>query len=243
MARPYSHLATATITLLLAAAAGAIEVRAEQGEQGLQVKQGSGPVSLFQRSQAAMPGVQEVQPYRSPASRPAAAVPLGRQEQIIRRVQSALAQLGYDLGEPDGKLGPRTRVAIRDFQEDRGERTDGRVTQRLLSQIAAAFTEARAAQRREAAAPAPSASEPDGPAEIMGDPPTSEREAAQAADRSSITLIAPAQAASGGPEMPVPDDRADYSVGAAAKELWLITSSLSGYLAEMVGQQVVDAVE
>ena len=38
----------------------------------------------------------------------------------IESVQLRLIELGYDLGEADGLLGPATREALRTFQEDRG---------------------------------------------------------------------------------------------------------------------------
>lgn len=38
----------------------------------------------------------------------------------IESVQHRLVELGYDLGEVDGLLGPATRDALRAFQEDRG---------------------------------------------------------------------------------------------------------------------------
>lgn len=38
----------------------------------------------------------------------------------IETVQHRLAELGYDVGEADGLLGPKTRTALRSFQGDRG---------------------------------------------------------------------------------------------------------------------------
>jgi membrane-bound lytic murein transglycosylase B len=40
-------------------------------------------------------------------------------------LQQLLARRGYDVGEPDGLLGPRTRVAIRSFQVSTGQLPDG----------------------------------------------------------------------------------------------------------------------
>jgi membrane-bound lytic murein transglycosylase B len=40
-------------------------------------------------------------------------------------LQRLLARRGYDIGEPDGLLGPRTRIAIRNFQAASGQIPDG----------------------------------------------------------------------------------------------------------------------
>ena len=40
-------------------------------------------------------------------------------------LQQLLVRRGYDVGEPDGLLGPRTRIAIRNFQVAAGQIPDG----------------------------------------------------------------------------------------------------------------------
>ena len=40
-------------------------------------------------------------------------------------MQQLLARRGFDIGEPDGLLGPRTRIAIRNFQASVGQIPDG----------------------------------------------------------------------------------------------------------------------
>lgn len=42
----------------------------------------------------------------------------------VRRLQRALAELGYDVS-PDGEFGPGTTAAVQDFQEDAGLPADG----------------------------------------------------------------------------------------------------------------------
>ena len=45
----------------------------------------------------------------------------------VREIQRALVAAGFDPGPPDGKLGPRTKTAILDFQRANGLETDGKV--------------------------------------------------------------------------------------------------------------------
>ena len=42
-----------------------------------------------------------------------------------KELQRLLAARGYDIGEIDGIVGPRTRAAIRDYQATKGRRVDG----------------------------------------------------------------------------------------------------------------------
>ena len=50
-------------------------------------------------------------------------------------MQQLLARRGYDIGEPDGLLGPRTRVAIRNFQAATGQVPDGFASSGLLDRL------------------------------------------------------------------------------------------------------------
>ncbi len=52
-------------------------------------------------------------------------------------VQRHLNRLGFDVGEPDGKLGSKTREAVRSFQEQRGLLPDGYPTVALLEALRA----------------------------------------------------------------------------------------------------------
>ncbi len=52
---------------------------------------------------------------------------------IIEKVQIALKKLGYDVGTPDGIMGPRTSEAIKEFESDTGMSLSGKVNPRLLA--------------------------------------------------------------------------------------------------------------
>lgn len=58
---------------------------------------------------------------------------LSRTERV--RFQTELEALGYDLGEPDGVLGRRSRAALRLYQKARGFAADGFATAALLDKL------------------------------------------------------------------------------------------------------------
>jgi len=50
-------------------------------------------------------------------------------------MQQLLARRGFDIGEPDGRLGPRTRIAIRNFQASTGQIPDGFASSGVLERL------------------------------------------------------------------------------------------------------------
>lgn len=56
----------------------------------------------------------------------------------VRELQSLLANLGYDVGGVDGRLGPQTRKAIRDFQRNRNLPQDAFADPGLLAELRSA---------------------------------------------------------------------------------------------------------
>jgi lytic murein transglycosylase len=63
-----------------------------------------------------------------------------RYERVLSRaerleLQQHLARHGYDVGEPDGQLGGRTRAAIREFQARHGQVPDGFASSVVLEQL------------------------------------------------------------------------------------------------------------
>ena len=66
---------------------------------------------------------------------------------------ATLAKKGYKVGKPDGKMGKRTRQAIRDYQRKSGLRVDGKPGLTLLETLMAdASTPATAAVKGPASA-------------------------------------------------------------------------------------------
>ncbi len=65
-----------------------------------------------------------------------------RYERVLSRderleLQQLLSRHGYDVGEPDGRLGARTRAAIRDFQAKIGRVPDGFASAGILNRLRA----------------------------------------------------------------------------------------------------------
>jgi membrane-bound lytic murein transglycosylase B len=63
-----------------------------------------------------------------------------RYERVLSRgerleLQQLLARRGYDVGEPDGHLGAKTRAAIREFQAKNGKIPDGFASAAVLNQL------------------------------------------------------------------------------------------------------------
>ena len=63
-----------------------------------------------------------------------------RHERVLTRaeryeLQQLLAQRGYDPGQPDGRLGSRTRAALRDFQAASGQVPDGFASATILDRL------------------------------------------------------------------------------------------------------------
>ncbi len=75
---------------------------------------------------------------QEPEPAPAAAIPEPIDEEtLIFQIQGYLGALGLDVGRPDGKIGPKTRAAIRAHQERNGLLVDGNPSLELLRHLEA----------------------------------------------------------------------------------------------------------
>jgi peptidoglycan hydrolase-like protein with peptidoglycan-binding domain len=59
----------------------------------------------------------------------------GTNAETVRKIQSGLTQLGFDPGPADGKAGPKTRAAIREYQMRHQLAVDGQATNALWAHI------------------------------------------------------------------------------------------------------------
>jgi len=55
----------------------------------------------------------------------------------VRDIQAGLQRLGYNPGAADGRMGPNTSAAIRQYQQDNGMPVDGQPSQAVLDSIRA----------------------------------------------------------------------------------------------------------
>lgn len=77
------------------------------------------------------------QPSPPPAPSPTTPDKTVSTDDPIGKVQQLLTRLGFNIGEPDGKMGARTTNAIRLFQLQSGLKVTGEVTSDLLTQLQA----------------------------------------------------------------------------------------------------------
>jgi peptidoglycan hydrolase-like protein with peptidoglycan-binding domain len=58
-----------------------------------------------------------------------------RESDPVTAAQRALNARGYDAGEVDGRMGPKTREAVRAFQEAQGLEVTGRLDERTMARL------------------------------------------------------------------------------------------------------------
>jgi peptidoglycan hydrolase-like protein with peptidoglycan-binding domain len=84
----------------------------------------------------------------------------------VQAVQQALKDKGYDPGAVDGRMGPKTHAAVRDFQKKEGLRATGRVDRKTAEKLgvqARAETRAPAGDAASAQPTAPREAKKPGP--------------------------------------------------------------------------------
>ncbi len=59
----------------------------------------------------------------------------GLSRQGRRELQTLLAKRGYDVGQPDGAIGNKTKSAIADFEQKNGMPVNGRASQKVLEAL------------------------------------------------------------------------------------------------------------
>ncbi|MDK9720158.1 MAG: peptidoglycan-binding protein [Rhodospirillales bacterium] len=70
----------------------------------------------------------------APAEEPA---PMSESRKFVKSVQEMLAKAGYmNISEADGRLGAKTREALKRFQKDNGLKDDGRLTPEAFELLA-----------------------------------------------------------------------------------------------------------
>ena len=60
-----------------------------------------------------------------------------REQDPVKAAQKALKAKGYEIGDVDGKLGPKTRAGVQAFQKDEGLRVTGRLDGETMARLRA----------------------------------------------------------------------------------------------------------
>jgi peptidoglycan hydrolase-like protein with peptidoglycan-binding domain len=60
---------------------------------------------------------------------------LTKDPQTIKEAQQALSQQGYDPGPADGKMGQKTKSALKKFQQSQGMQASGKLDQQTLAAL------------------------------------------------------------------------------------------------------------
>ena len=71
----------------------------------------------------------------APANQPPRGSTQSAHNNLVYRTQTALSSRGYDVGRPDGVMGPKTRAAIERYQVQNGILVDGQPSENLLTHI------------------------------------------------------------------------------------------------------------
>ena len=61
--------------------------------------------------------------------------PVDREQDPLKAAQKALQAKGYEVGDVDGKLGPKTRAAVKAFQKDEGLPVTGRLDTGTMARL------------------------------------------------------------------------------------------------------------
>jgi hypothetical protein len=112
----------------------------QSSEQSEPLQQGQAPdPQQTQRQNEPQQTQVQNEPPQTPASQrnaPGAvggAVNLSREQ--IRQAQTILKQKGFDVGDIDGKLGPRTRKALMAYQQQQGLQATGQIDQQTITAL------------------------------------------------------------------------------------------------------------
>ena len=120
------------------------DVQAPRGNQDVQAPRGNQDVQAPRENQDA----QAPRSIRSKNARDNQDVQSPRMSsmgngQDVRAAQEALKSKGFDPGELDGRMGPRTKAAISEFQRSAGLRETGRFDQATRSQLGVGSSDTR----------------------------------------------------------------------------------------------------
>jgi len=59
----------------------------------------------------------------------------GQSQDMVKQAQEKLSAAGHDAGPSDGKMGPQTQAALKEFQESKGLEASGRLDQETIAAL------------------------------------------------------------------------------------------------------------
>jgi peptidoglycan hydrolase-like protein with peptidoglycan-binding domain len=55
--------------------------------------------------------------------------------ELVKQAQEKLSAAGHDVGEADGRMGPKTQAALKDYQEKKGLQASGKLDQQTIAAL------------------------------------------------------------------------------------------------------------
>jgi peptidoglycan hydrolase-like protein with peptidoglycan-binding domain len=120
-------------TPLFIAIATALSFSAYAADEAKKESQGSASQPQAQSSTPAQSGQQS--PQAASAGGTSAKKSSGQNAETVKQVQEKLAAEGHDVGQPDGKFGPKTQAALKKYQESKGIPASGQLDEKTLSEL------------------------------------------------------------------------------------------------------------
>lgn len=59
----------------------------------------------------------------------------GQNPELVKKAQEKLSAAGHEAGPADGKMGPKTQAALKEFQESKGLEASGRLDQETIAAL------------------------------------------------------------------------------------------------------------
>lgn len=98
-----------------------------------------GSLAWAQQSQEGAQGQAQPQQQQDQSMRQGQAMEQGGQHaqnpEVVRQVQKSLNEQGYDAGPIDGKWGPKTQSALKNFQQAKGLEASGQLDEETLAEL------------------------------------------------------------------------------------------------------------
>jgi peptidoglycan hydrolase-like protein with peptidoglycan-binding domain len=92
-------------------------------------------LSAFAGGQEHQSGAQSQSEQSSASQQQSASSQQSQSPEVVKQVQQKLSEAGQDVGQPDGKLGPKTQAALKEFQEKNGLQASGQLDEQTFAAL------------------------------------------------------------------------------------------------------------